>query len=67
MKASHVNPCTDASWGGCARLPWSQGPIKGQINRLKMLKRQGYGRAGLPRLYGGGNRSLSSFPSHIKD
>jgi transposase len=21
-------------------LPWSQGPIEGQINRLKMLKRQ---------------------------
>lgn len=28
-------------------LPWSQGPIEGQINRLKMLKRQMYGRARL--------------------
>jgi transposase len=28
-------------------LPWSQGPIEGQINRLKTLKRQMYGRARL--------------------
>ena len=28
-------------------LPWSQGPIEGQINRLKRLKRQMYGRARL--------------------
>jgi transposase len=27
--------------------PWSQGPIEGQINRLKMLKRQIFGRARL--------------------
>jgi transposase len=26
--------------------PWSQGPVEGQINRLKLLKRQMYGRAG---------------------
>jgi transposase len=26
-------------------LPWSQGPIEGQINRLQMLKRQMFGRA----------------------
>jgi transposase len=26
-------------------LPWSTGPMEGQINRLKMLKRQMYGRA----------------------
>jgi transposase len=25
--------------------PWSQGPVEGQINRLKCLKRQMYGRA----------------------
>jgi transposase len=30
-----------------ATLPWSQGPIEGQINRLKMLKRQMYGWARL--------------------
>jgi transposase len=28
-------------------LPWSQGPIEGHINRLKMLKRQMFGRAHL--------------------
>jgi transposase len=30
--------------------PWSQGPVEGQINRLKLLKRQMYGRAGFPLL-----------------
>jgi len=28
------------------RLPWSNGPVEGQVNRLKLLKRQMYGRAG---------------------
>jgi transposase len=28
-------------------LPWSSGPVEGQINRLKMLKRQMFGRARL--------------------
>ena len=28
-------------------LDWSNGPIEGQINRLKTLKRQIYGRARL--------------------
>ena len=28
-------------------LMWSPGPVEGQINRLKMLKRQMYGRAGI--------------------
>ncbi len=27
--------------------PWSNGQTEGQINRLKMLKRQMYGRAGV--------------------
>jgi transposase len=27
-------------------LAWSNGPVEGQITRLKLLKRQGYGRAG---------------------
>src|ERR1700716_1539678 len=26
---------------------WSNGPVEGQVNRLKMLKRQMYGRAGV--------------------
>ena len=29
-----------------AATPWSNGPIEGQINRLKVIKRQMYGRAG---------------------
>ena len=28
-------------------LPWSNGQVEGQISRLKMLKRQMYGRANL--------------------
>jgi transposase len=28
-------------------LPWSTGPVEGQINRLKVLKRAMYGRANL--------------------
>jgi transposase len=28
-------------------MPWSSGQVEGQINRLKYLKRQMYGRAGL--------------------
>jgi transposase len=28
------------------RTPWSNGPVEGHINRLKMIKRQMYGRAG---------------------
>jgi len=31
-------------------LDWSNGPVEGQITRLKLLKRQGYGRASLPLL-----------------
>lgn len=30
-----------------ATLPWSQGPIEGQITRLQRLKRQMFGRARL--------------------
>lgn len=26
-------------------LTWSQGPVEGHVHRLKLLKRQGYGRA----------------------
>ena len=28
-------------------LRWSNGPVEGHVNRLKLLKRQGYGRAGV--------------------
>jgi transposase len=27
-------------------LPWSNGQVEGQVHRLKMIKRQMYGRAG---------------------
>ena len=27
-------------------LPWSNGQVEGQVNRLKLIKRQMYGRAG---------------------
>ena len=26
-------------------LPWSNGPVEGQVHRLKLIKRQMYGRA----------------------
>ncbi|MGH2976557.1 MAG: ISL3 family transposase [Gemmatimonadales bacterium] len=28
-------------------LPWSNGPVEGHVHRLKLIKRQGYGRASL--------------------
>ena len=28
------------------RLPYNTGPVEGNINRLKLIKRSGYGRAG---------------------
>ncbi len=28
-------------------LPWSSGQVEGQVTRLKLVKRQGYGRAKL--------------------
>jgi transposase len=31
-------------------LPWSTGPVEGHITRLKLIKRQGYGRCGLDTL-----------------
>ena len=31
-------------------LDWSNGPVEGQVTRLKLLKRQGYGRTGFPLL-----------------
>ena len=31
---------------GAIGIPWSTSPVEGQINRLKMLKRAMYGRAG---------------------
>ena len=33
--------------GSAVTERWSNGPVEGQINRLKALKRQMYGRAGV--------------------
>jgi transposase len=32
------------------RYPWSTGPVEGHVNRVKLIKRAGYGRAKLPLL-----------------
>jgi transposase len=37
----------EAAVRSAATLPWSTGPVEGQINRLKTIKRQMYGRAKL--------------------
>jgi transposase len=37
----------DAAVQAGVTLPWSQDPTEGQINRLKILKRQMFGRARL--------------------
>jgi transposase len=34
----------DAAVHATLRLPWSTGPVEGHINRLKLIKRSGYGR-----------------------
>jgi len=48
-------------------LPWSNGPLEGHVNRLKLLKRSMYGRAKLPLLRARvlhGDQSAE--PSHTK-
>jgi transposase len=35
-----------AAVAAALQLPWSNGMVEGQIHRLKLLKRQMYGRAG---------------------
>jgi transposase len=44
-------------------LPWSNGPVEGHINRLKMLKRQMFGRAKLELL----SRRFLLTPEHAQD
>ena len=29
----------------CSQQPWSNGPVEGQVHRLKLIKRSMYGRA----------------------
>ena len=31
-------------------LPWSSGKVEGTVNKIKLIKRQAYGRAGFPHL-----------------
>jgi Transposase len=35
----------EAAVAAAISQPWSNGPVEGQVNRLKMIKRQMYGRA----------------------
>ena len=39
-----VQQAKDAVLAGLT-LPWSNGPVEGQVNRLKLIKRSMYGRA----------------------
>jgi transposase len=42
--ATHL--CRDeAAVLAALQLPWSNGPVEGQVRRLKLIKRQMYGRA----------------------
>lgn len=43
--ARHLNRDKDAVLA-VLRLPWINGMVEGQVHRLKLLKRQMYGRAG---------------------
>jgi transposase len=54
-KRCEIGPLVRFAWGSMKDLAavaaavdtsWSSGQVEGQINRLKMLKRQMYGRAG---------------------
>ena len=44
--AKHLSADYDAV-RAAVELAWSNGQVEGQINRLKTIKRQMYGRAGL--------------------
>ena len=41
-------------------LPWSNGQVEGQVHRLKLIKRQAYGRAGFALLH----RRVLPFATH---
>jgi len=38
-------PQDEAAVGAALTMPWSSGQAEGQINKLKLIKRQMYGRA----------------------
>ena len=62
LSRAEVSPCPDvrhfaegirrdeSAVNAAMTLPWSNGPVEGQVNRLKTIKRQMYGRAGFPLL-----------------
>ena len=40
-------PCSSGTYAAvkaALTFPWSNGPVEGHINRLKLIKRSGYGR-----------------------
>ncbi|MFD5890621.1 transposase [Streptomyces sp. NPDC060334] len=43
--ARHLERALDAVIAGLS-LPWNSGVVEGHVNRIKMLKRQMFGRAG---------------------
>jgi hypothetical protein len=47
--ASGLEQDLDAVTNGLT-MPWSSGPVEGRVNHIKMIKRQMFGRAGLPLL-----------------
>ena len=49
-----------AAVAAATRSPWSQGQVEGQVNRLKLLKRHIYGRAGFDLL----RRRVLAQPAH---
>jgi transposase len=52
MSGSHLKGLKqdlDAVTNGLT-MPWSSGPVEGRVNHIKMIKRQMFGRAGLPLL-----------------
>ncbi|MEU5957907.1 hypothetical protein [Streptomyces sp. NPDC047525] len=44
--AQHLLRDLDAATAGLLTLPWNSGVVEGHVNRIKMLKRQMFGRAG---------------------
>jgi transposase len=47
QRLAHSFPRASAAGKAGLTRPWSRGPVEGHINRLKMLKRQMFGRARL--------------------
>jgi len=50
MSLAHGLEADRAAVEAALRLPWSNGPVEGHNHRVKLLKRQGYGRCSLPQL-----------------